>query len=210
MQDKKVEKLLRIQLIEPSYSFFYLSGSLCIYLNSILFLIGFISPYWLKSNVIDQSSEFVNMGLFTVCFVNYKNLQATGDKYFDGCLWLQSNELFQLRRWLLPNWLILIQVLESFCICLIVTILISILIGLLHTAELSRNKLRRKFYFIFYITILLVSLDLLIITCLFLFGINSFFHEWTPESKLIENVFIYWSFWIQCISLVSSIFASIY
>ena len=69
----------------------------------------------------------------------------------------------------------------------------------------------KKFYYILHITVMLVFLDLLIITCLLLFGINSFFHEWTPENNHNEegNVFIYWSFWIQCISLLLAIIGSI-
>jgi hypothetical protein len=75
----------------------------------------------------------------------------------------------------------------------------------------TSNKIRKKFYYILYITVMLVFLDVLIITCLLLFGINSFFHEWTPENNQNEeeNVFIYWSFWIQCISLLLSIIGSI-
>jgi hypothetical protein len=207
MQDKKIAKLLRIQIIEPKYSILYLCGSLCMHFNFILFIIGFASPYWLKSNAKDVSSEFINMGLWNVCFSKYKNLQTSGNKNFDGCIWIQSNDLIKLRRWLLPNWLIAIQILESFCICLIAVIMVSILYGLI----INKNKIRKKFYYILYITVMLVFLDLLIITCLLLFGINSFFHEWTPENNQNEeeNVFIYWSFWIQCISLLLAIIGSI-
>ncbi len=79
------------------------------------------------------------------------NIQTSGEQYYDGCILLSSNKLKPLRRWLWPNWLFLVQLLLIFCLVLMLLIFASILVGML-------TKLRKKFYFILFITIMLLCL----------------------------------------------------
>ena len=60
----------------------------------------------------------------------------------------------------------------------------------------------------FLVRVRFFKLDLMVITGLMLFGINSFYHEWTPEKSNTENVFLSWAFWFQSLSLLLSILSS--
>ena len=150
---EKPDLSVRPNIIEPNYSFTYLCGAFLMYCDCVASVIAFLSPYWIESTTINNS-EFTNMGLWNVCFEQYKNLQASGNQYFDGCIWILSKDLNKLKQWLLPNWLLIVQAIQTLCFILSFVILILIGIGLF-------SLLRKKFYYVIFITILLVILSII-------------------------------------------------
>jgi len=71
----------------------------------------------------------------------------------DGCEYLFSETLFSFRRWFLPDWLRVVQILAIGEIVLLSLILELIVIGLL-------TKFRNKFIFILVITVLTIALSI--------------------------------------------------
>ena len=86
-----------------------------------------------------------------VCFNDFKNIQIFGNKYYDGCKYNLANEMIILRRWFLPDWLKLVQVLAVSSFTVTFTILLLILISLF-------TRLRDDFLFVIFITILTILL----------------------------------------------------
>lgn len=68
----------------------------------ILMLISFASPYWLSS-VQGTYSDFVRLGLWDVCFRNYRHPQYQYDEIFSGCHWIYSTKYQKIRDWLQPS-----------------------------------------------------------------------------------------------------------
>jgi len=95
-----------IQIPKPSGAL--MSGAILTYIASILLLIAFASPYWLVSW--DMTfSPFKKMGLWEICFDNYRHPHYQFDKLFHGCHYVFSDEYRIIREWLLPGWLMAVQ-----------------------------------------------------------------------------------------------------
>jgi len=176
----------------------YPYGFLVMFLDCILSVISFLSPYWIYSKSIHRN-EPINMGLWTICFNNFKFYKAPIKYYLDGCEWLYSNDVKLMRNLFLPIWLIVVQVLIFICFLLTFVILFAIIISLFFT------RLKKKFQFIYSIIMLLCLREFLLILSLLIFGVHASYHEWTPNNVLSLS----WSFWCQFIALGLSFLTSI-
>ena len=126
----------------------FMLASFLMFLVGIFTLISFLSPYWIKTNVL-LDHELTNMGVWQVCFNDFQNIQINNNQYFDGCKLILSNEMYNLRNWFLPNWLRGIQILFALNFVLTFSILFLILVSIF-------NRLKQKFSFIIFITILII------------------------------------------------------
>lgn len=86
----------------PPASGLLLGAGLVAYLATVLLLISFASPYWLESYQ-EANAEFVRLGLWDVCFRNYRHPSYQYDETFNGCHWIHSYAYQNIRDWLLPS-----------------------------------------------------------------------------------------------------------
>ena len=77
----------------------------------------FFSPYWIQSYS-NTFTNFKNMGLWEYCFENFRYPNYQLDKLFNGCHHIFSQEYFVLREWLLPGWLMSVQILMTLALLL--------------------------------------------------------------------------------------------
>lgn len=68
----------------------------------VLLIVCFASPYWLSSYTVAYSS-FNRLGLWDVCFRNYRHPSYQYDEKFDGCYWIYSAKYQNIREWLQPG-----------------------------------------------------------------------------------------------------------
>ncbi|KAI5713933.1 hypothetical protein M8J76_008120 [Diaphorina citri] len=92
----------------PKASETLVRGGLYLYAGGLFLLIAFISPYWISSYD-DAFSEFKNMGIWQYCFDGFRYPYYQFDKRFTGCNGIYSSEYYVIREWLLPGWLLFIQ-----------------------------------------------------------------------------------------------------
>ncbi|XP_049522310.1 uncharacterized protein LOC119450930 isoform X3 [Dermacentor silvarum] len=92
----------------PPASGLLLGAGLVGYCATLLLLVSFASPYWLESYQ-EANMEFVRLGLWDVCFHNYRHPSYQYDETFNGCHWIHSYAYQNIRDWLLPGWLMFVQ-----------------------------------------------------------------------------------------------------
>ncbi|XP_059478911.1 uncharacterized protein LOC132204496 [Neocloeon triangulifer] len=110
-------------------------GGLLAYFAGLLLLIAFASPYWLES--FDETfSSFKNMGLWEYCFDQFRFPNYQFDHLFDGCNWIFSQELYLIREWLVPGWLMVVQT------CVTLALIISLFAQIMIAAIVCRYPLR--------------------------------------------------------------------
>ncbi|KAH6934952.1 hypothetical protein HPB50_002485 [Hyalomma asiaticum] len=78
-----------------------LGAGLVAYCATLLLLVSFASPYWLESYQ-EANMEFIRLGLWDVCFHNYRHPSYQYDETFNGCHWIHSYAYQNIRDWLLP------------------------------------------------------------------------------------------------------------
>uniref|UniRef100_A0A2R5L4K8 Putative conserved plasma membrane protein n=1 Tax=Ornithodoros turicata TaxID=34597 RepID=A0A2R5L4K8_9ACAR len=122
---EKAERVFRY----PKASNLLLGAGLVAFCSTILLLISFCSPYWLESYQ-EANSEFIRLGLWDVCFRNYRHPSYQYDETFDGCHWIHSFAYQNIRDWLLPGWLMFVQSMMALALifALLALIFISILL----------------------------------------------------------------------------------
>lgn len=85
----------------------------CLSFSGCVFLVlSYCSPYWLVSWE-DTRSPFKNLGLWTACFHLFRHPKVQFDRLFHGCYPVWGNDLKIIAYWMVPGWMILIQVLTS-------------------------------------------------------------------------------------------------
>jgi len=87
----------------------------------ILFLIAFVTPYWLVTDGQLQDPRFTNLGLWEVCFNKFQDIHRFYDNKFGGCMWVFEEEYYIIHDFLLPGFYIAIQLFATLCfvMCLI-------------------------------------------------------------------------------------------
>ncbi|KAH6920046.1 hypothetical protein HPB50_028966 [Hyalomma asiaticum] len=85
----------------PPASGLLLGAGLVAYCATLLLLVSFASPYWLESYQ-EANMEFIRLGLWDVCFHNYRHPSYQYDETFNGCHWIHSYAYQNIRDWLLP------------------------------------------------------------------------------------------------------------
>lgn len=83
----------------------------------ICHIIALCTDSWLKSSS-DVQSDFLNIGLWTGCFHNYRHPHETPERLYDGCHHLDSDEYKNIHDWLVPPWLVSCRVLGIIAIIL--------------------------------------------------------------------------------------------
>lgn len=87
-------------------------GGLLVYIGGLFLMVSFFSPYWISSY--DESfSSFRNMGVWEYCFNNFRYPYNQYDKVFNGCQGIFSSDYHVIREWLLPGWLLGLEVFIS-------------------------------------------------------------------------------------------------
>ncbi|XP_053211347.1 uncharacterized protein LOC128394988 [Panonychus citri] len=104
----------------------YEATSLLCLIAWIFLIVSFAAPYWLSSFTKAYAS-FVRLGLWDVCFNNYRHPPYQYDEKFDGCNWIYSAKYQNIREWLQPGWFIMVQAMLT--LALIFTTLALILIS---------------------------------------------------------------------------------
>ncbi|XP_041973579.1 uncharacterized protein LOC121729216 [Aricia agestis] len=92
----------------PKASNATLIGSTITYIAGLFLLLSFAGPYWIESYP-EMFSPFKHMGLWEYCFDRFRFPEYQYDKYFDGCHYIFGEELYKIREWLLPAWLMAVQ-----------------------------------------------------------------------------------------------------
>lgn len=95
-------------------------------LGFLTLVIALSSPYWLVSKP-DSGSNFVRLGLWSICFKEYQHPSLKFDNVFDGCYSLHGRKSDSIRNLLQPGWFVLVQclttcaaLLSAFSLCLLV------------------------------------------------------------------------------------------
>merc|ERR1712045_184053 len=77
---------------------------------AVLWLLSFSSPYWLASWEDTRTDQrFLNMGLWTFCFDKFRFPRNQYDRMYHGCHPIWGYEYREIREWMAPWWLMLIQ-----------------------------------------------------------------------------------------------------
>lgn len=86
-----------------------------------LFLIAFVTPYWLVTDGRLSDPRFTNLGLWEVCFNNFQDIHRFYETRFKGCMWVFEEEYYIIHDFLLPGFYIAVQVFATLCfvMCLI-------------------------------------------------------------------------------------------
>lgn len=66
-------------------------------------------------------SPFLNLGLWTVCFHLFRHPKVQFDQLYNGCYSVWGDSLKMIAYWIVPGWMILIQVLASCSLIIAVT-----------------------------------------------------------------------------------------
>lgn len=71
-------------------------------LGCVCLTIAVSSPFWLVSNQ-DSGSDFVRLGLWSVCFKKYQHPFSEFQNILDGCYPLHRHKSEIIRNWLQPG-----------------------------------------------------------------------------------------------------------
>ena len=125
-------------------------ASVMMFFMSIFTLISFLSPYWVDTKI-EIDHDISNMGLWEICFNDFRNIQMIRKGYLDGCKQILSNEISDLKYWFLPNWLKFVQFLSVLNFGVTFSTLFFIMISVF-------TRLKKMFLFIIMIAILIMIL----------------------------------------------------
>lgn len=121
----------------PRSSGLLLTGSVLAFLAAVLLVISFASPYWLESYQATHSS-FVRLGLWDVCFNDYRHPPYQYDEKFNGCHWIFSYKYQNIRDWLQPGWMMFVQ--SMMCVALVLCLGALALVSLVLMRYLLRYE----------------------------------------------------------------------
>jgi len=137
------------------------------FVAGLLFLMSFASPYWLVSWA-DTQSPFSNMGLWEFCFDHFRYPKFQFDHVFDGCAMIWGDEYRLIREWLMPWWLILVQLAAG------IAFIVSFSSQIIDTCLLLRMPMEHILRFEYNLVMLTLSMKclsaFLLLFCLIIFG----------------------------------------
>lgn len=171
-------------------------GSIYLFVAGLTLLVAFLSPYWISSY--DESfNDFENMGVWMYCFNGFRYPYYQFDKRFTGCYWIYSSEYYVIREWLLPGWLLFIQ------LCVTLSFLFSFSAQFILSAIIIRYPLQMVLTYEYLLTmvafILTASSAVLLMFSVLLFPLNCWRRDWllTPLYNHLS-----WSYYFALISFV--------
>lgn len=92
----------------PPTTGLFLFGFILAFCSSLMLLISFCSPFWLESYP-ETYNNFVRLGLWEVCFDQFRFPKYQFDRRFHGCHHVYSEEYRVIQEWLLPGWYLFVQ-----------------------------------------------------------------------------------------------------
>ncbi|CAL8109572.1 unnamed protein product [Orchesella dallaii] len=151
------------------------------YIGSILFLIAFalifvayVSPNWLAviPSKAPSDNTFLNMGLWLTCYTNVKNpyYDTAWTFGYQGCRWVYYPVLASftsLQDYLLPSFIVAVQIGFSFCFLLTMILFFTIIVYLI---KYSRGNREGKVPFLIVTGMLLHTAGILGILSVIVFG----------------------------------------
>ena len=120
----------------------------------ILLVISHASPAWLESWQ-DTNSPFTRMGPWQMCFNRFRFPHLQFDELFHGCHSMWGHTYRQIREWLMPPWLLVIQAFLILCLIL------SIISRLISIAVVFQSPKAVWLRFGYHIILITVFLDLI-------------------------------------------------
>ncbi|XP_055305562.1 uncharacterized protein LOC129570135 [Sitodiplosis mosellana] len=170
-------------------------ASIVAYVGSLFLVMSFCSPYWIESY--DGSfSSFKKMGLWEYCFKDFYYPNYQFPKKFNGCHNIFSHDYYMIREYLLPGWLLTVQI----CITL-AFILTFLTLGLL-ALELIRWPLKTVLQYEWLMTkishIASAVASGMIFLGILIFGFNAYRRDWLMYPKF--NI-ISWSFGLAVVAM---------
>ncbi|XP_025422995.1 uncharacterized protein LOC112692525 isoform X2 [Sipha flava] len=101
----------------PKASKLISDAGVIVYIGGFLLVIAFLSPYWIQSYN-DAFMNFKHMGLWTYCFDHFRHPHYQFDKLFDGCNSVFNEDTYVIREWLLPGWLLSLELFMTLALVL--------------------------------------------------------------------------------------------
>jgi len=166
------------------------------FVGSVFFLMSFASPYWLASWA-DTQSPFLNMGLWEFCFDRFRFPKNQYDRMFDGCAPIWGTEYREIREWMTPWWLMLVQLMAALSFMLIFLALIIDACLLLRMP--MEHVLRFEANLVYCTFIMKAGVTVLLFLCVALFGGMCWDREW-----LLYPNYNYpsWSYALACFAML--------
>uniref|UniRef100_A0A8D9DR50 Protein with signal anchor n=1 Tax=Cacopsylla melanoneura TaxID=428564 RepID=A0A8D9DR50_9HEMI len=159
----------------PKASESLVRGGLYTYAAGLFLLIAFISPYWISSYD-DAFSEFKNMGMWQYCFDGFRYPYYQFDKRFTGCYGIYSSEYYVIREWLLPGWLLFIQM------CVTLSFIFSFSAQIILGGIVTRYPLQLVLMYEYLLTMVSFALTaasaVLLMFAVLLFPLNCWRRDW--------------------------------
>lgn len=143
--------------------------------------IAFCSPYWMQTWP-NSFNQFRNIGLWEVCMDHYMHYKDDSQEIYSGCWWLFSNEkkYWKLREWILPPWLITVQVLVISCFLVNIATLITAASTFLHYCPLFHHEYYQS-YAMFAASALMFLSTMMGLIAAALFGVMCQDWQWMPR-----------------------------
>ncbi|XP_014289088.1 uncharacterized protein kune [Halyomorpha halys] len=87
-------------------------------LSFLLIIIAFSTPYWLETDEKLSKPKFRRIGLWEVCFVEFKEPHFWYDTTYGSCWWIFEEEFYIIFDFLLPGWFVCVQFFFTLCFTL--------------------------------------------------------------------------------------------
>lgn len=177
-------------------------ASIVSFVGAVFLVMSFSSPYWLQSWE-DTQSPFQNMGLWEMCFDNFRFPYFQFDKLWNGCHAMWGTEFRLIREWLMPWWLMVVQLFAvlAFTICFIEQVLLTCLL-LRFPLEWV---LRFEWQMVVFTTVCNGVISVLLFLCLAVFGGCCWDRAWV----LYPNYnYVSWSYAVAGFSMLAHIVAT--
>jgi len=173
------------------------NSSVAGFTGGVLLLISFCSPYWIQSWA-DTASPFINMGLWEACFFRFRYPSYQLDKLFTGCASLWGDRYYEIRSWIMPWWLMLVQ------FFMVINFMSSFMAQIFDVCLLLRWPLERVLRFEYQLTAFSFMLKTFTTALLFLtialFGGKCWDRDWLMYPNFN---YVSWSYAFACFSMVA-------
>jgi len=144
---------------------------------AVLWLLSFSSPCWLASWEDTRTDQrFLNMGLWTFCFDKFRFPRNQYDRMYHGCHPIWGYEYREIREWMAPWWLMLIQFISApafllMNIALVIDVALYLRIPMEHVLRFEYNLVLINF-------VMKTVVTVMIFFCVAMFGGMCWDREW--------------------------------
>ncbi|XP_012264925.1 uncharacterized protein LOC105691182 [Athalia rosae] len=94
-------------------------AAICTGLAFVFVVIAFTTPYWLETDGKLAEPKFIRLGLWQVCFKNFKDIRHLYDTRFNDCWWIFEEEYYIIQDFLLPGFFVAVQLFFTLCMTLL-------------------------------------------------------------------------------------------